>query len=220
MGLLNFLLKLSNGSSVKVILPDTIAYNELAYISDKCPALEFLAFPSPSIPKDIADKIPSLVHKWKNLEHLHLEYLQGGFPFPKIIEEIGRHRKNFIGISVNAGTIDDEVVSAIVTWLPKLRTLDLSGVFGILDIGVTLSKKNLLKILEGCKELDVLAVRKCIQLKIDDEILKQASHIKNFKYEVMNEYCDFGSDYYDYDDFTNYLEGDWNDWVVYLSEAL
>ncbi|XP_019056195.1 PREDICTED: putative F-box/LRR-repeat protein 23 isoform X2 [Nelumbo nucifera] len=234
MGLLKLLVKLGNGSSVHVILPDRIAYDELVYISDNCPALKFLSFPGSNIPKQTIDSIPSLVCKWKNLEHLHLEYISHGLPLPKIIEEIGRHCKNFTGISVNGGPIGDEMVSVIVTWLPKLRTLDLSGIFEVLNIGVYLPKKNLLKILEGCKELDVLAVRECSQLKIDDEVLKQASYIKNFKYEVLDDFSDFYSDdyydfgldyygydgYYDYDDFTNYLEDDWDDWVTYLPEDM
>lgn len=38
-------------------------------------------------------------------------------------------------------------------------------------------------ILQGCKELVRLGFRECVGFKVDDEILKLASHIRTFEYE-------------------------------------
>ncbi|KAL6971023.1 hypothetical protein U1Q18_030704 [Sarracenia purpurea var. burkii] len=127
--------------------------------------------------------IPNLVSKWKNLEFLRL---QSCYLMQKILTQISIHCKNFVGLEVTRADIWEREASAIVTIVPHIKYLSLRYAY--------MNKKNLVMILQGCKELVHFDVRDCIGFdEGDDEILKLASHISMFNECGSNGYTDYDS---------------------------
>ncbi|KAH7858105.1 hypothetical protein Vadar_020044 [Vaccinium darrowii] len=126
---------------------------------------------------DLILKIPNLISKWKNLEHLGLDKL--GFRIP-IIAQISIHCKNFHSLTVKRDVIGKDEASAIVTLLPNIRYLDLGYAF--------ITKENLIKVLQGCKE-QVHFVSCWFPLEVDDDILQLGSRISTFKYCERTPVC-------------------------------
>ncbi|XP_077216324.1 F-box/LRR-repeat protein At3g48880-like [Tasmannia lanceolata] len=167
-GLLKFVVTRSHGSAVVLKFPaEDVNLDNIIYVSDECLGLKCLALPR-------LDRrfLPELVGKWKHLEILLLQ----GMPscISEMIKVINNHCKNFVGLKAS-GWVDDNVASAIVMFLPKIKYLVLSA--------STLSKENLMVILEGCKDLELLYLKNCVGFDVDEEILKRASHIRDFNCE-------------------------------------
>ncbi|CAL5413377.1 unnamed protein product [Camellia sinensis] len=132
----------------------------------------------------VADEIPNLMSKWKNLAILRLG---GTFHLQEILAQINIHCKNFIGLGIPRAYIKQDEASAIVTLLPNIKQLSLRH--------ASMEKENLVMILQGCKELKYFDVRDCIGFdEGDDEILKLASHIRTFKHKGLMLY-DYNDDY-------------------------
>ncbi|KAH7857824.1 hypothetical protein Vadar_016909 [Vaccinium darrowii] len=159
----------SRRSATMIALPSSCTEETLFYVAEECPDLKNLELPY-HLGGDLMRKIPNLISKWKNLEHLRLDC---SFEIP-IIAQISRHCKNFHSLTVIGADIGRDKASAIVSLLPNIRYLDISY--------ANIEKENLLKVLEGCKELVYFDVSKCITFKVDDELLKLGSRISRFKY--------------------------------------
>lgn len=159
----------SRRSATTVVLPSCCTEEALVYVAEVCPDLRTLELPY-NLHRNLKLKIPNLISKWENLEHLILER---DFEIP-IIAKISIHCKNFHSLTVKRARMGKVEASAIVTLLPKIRYLDLSDGY--------IEKEILLKVLQGCKELVHLDVSKCFALKVDDEIVKLASSNSTFKY--------------------------------------
>ncbi|CAL5357478.1 unnamed protein product [Camellia sinensis] len=158
---IKFVVKRSARSATFLSLPDCCTEEALLYV---------------------ADEIPILISKWKNLEILRLG---GTFQMQEVLAQINIHCKNFIGLAIARIHVEQDETSAIVTLLPNIKQLFLRHAY--------MEKENLVMILQGCKELEYFDVRHCIGFdEGDDEILKLASRIRTFK--------DEGSMLYDYDD--------------------
>ena len=131
--------------------------------------------------------IPKLISKWKNLEMLTLGSRRN---MVEILSQISLHCNNFIKLFAPGIYVGKDEVTAMITLLPNLKYLDLKG--------STIEQKNLVMILQGCKELQLLDVRDCIGFwEGNAEILELASHIPKFMCE--------GSIYEEYD---TYIDGD------------
>ncbi|XP_077239775.1 F-box/LRR-repeat protein At3g48880-like [Tasmannia lanceolata] len=145
-GLLKFVVTRSCGSAVELMFPlGYLDLEHIVYVSDECPALKCLGLPW-FIPRQRCTFPPELMIKWKHLEILMLSDIPDSIT--EILQVISNHCKNFIGLHVCGDYLDDNVASAFGTYLPKIKHLNLS--YSIL------SKKNLMVILEGCKELELL----------------------------------------------------------------
>ncbi|KAH7857188.1 hypothetical protein Vadar_009970 [Vaccinium darrowii] len=138
--LATFVINRSRRSATVVALPSYCTQEALVYVAEECPDLRNLELPR-NLDSDLMLKIPNLISKWKNLEHLTLNY---SFEIP-IIAEISIHCKNFYSLTVRRARIGSDEASAIVTLLPNIRYLELSD-------GCVLNE-NLLRVLQGCKEL-------------------------------------------------------------------
>lgn len=161
-------------------------------------ALEYAANESPSL-KDLrlhgdllfkkSTIIPKLISKWKNLEMMSLGSRHN---MEEILVQISLHCNNFIMLFAPHIYVGKDEATAIVTSLPNLKYLVLKG--------STIEWENLVMVLQGCKKLLGLDVRKCIGFEEDDaEILALASHIPTFMCE--------GSIYEEYDTYLD-LDGD------------
>ncbi|KAF8389098.1 hypothetical protein HHK36_025783 [Tetracentron sinense] len=108
-----------------------------------CPELKFLSWDE--LPSAFDAEIPKLVRKWRKLEHLSFGEIPNSFTI--ILEEIEQWCRNFSGLKMFA-TIGPEEANAIVTHVPKIRSLDLCTTF--------VSSNEVMVILGGCKELEEL----------------------------------------------------------------
>ncbi|XP_043705135.1 F-box/LRR-repeat protein At3g48880-like [Telopea speciosissima] len=167
-GFVKLVVRRSRNSAVTVILPPGCTSEVLELISNECPSLKYLGFPSDLFPFD-CELIQELISKCKDLEGLFLGQTHS---FQEILIQISLNCKNFSDLSVR-GNLGNKEASAIVTLLPKIKYLRLRC--------TTLPRKSLRMILKGCKELVLLDARNCVGFKAKDkEILKMGSHIKTF----------------------------------------
>ncbi|KAG0466160.1 hypothetical protein HPP92_017740 [Vanilla planifolia] len=127
----------------------------------------------PNLALDDEACIPNLIVKWKALEKLEME--SKPFIFPLLAAAVGKNCKNFNELVMPCSSIKREDAFAIVTWLPKLRSLDLSGSY--------LPKEELLFVLEGCRELDSLTAKNCVGFEADDAVKRKAFELKIFEHE-------------------------------------
>ncbi|KAH0457854.1 hypothetical protein IEQ34_013169 [Dendrobium chrysotoxum] len=136
-----------------------------------CPRLRKLGLPNLTLNEE--RHIPSLMSKWKELQQLELESKPSNFS--QLAAMIGQNCNDFIELKMPSSAISKEDVLAIIKFLPKLRTLDLSRSY--------LPKKELLLIVEGCRELERLSVKNCVGFEADEEVKTKACRIEKFEYE-------------------------------------
>ncbi|XP_034694826.1 F-box/LRR-repeat protein At3g48880-like [Vitis riparia] len=167
-------------------LPICCTKEALEYAANESPTLKTLDLDAVLLFKQ-STIIPKLISKWKNLEMLTLGSRRN---MVEILSQISLHCNNFIKLFAPGIYVGKDEVTAMITSLPNLKYLDLKG--------STIEQKNLVMILQGCKELQLLDVRDCIGFwEGNAEILELASHIPKFMCE--------GSIYEEYD---TYIDGD------------
>lgn len=119
----------------------------------------------------------------------------------QIIDKLSLYCKNLVGLSVAFAQIDYEVASTIVSKLANIKCLALSN--------ANFEKEHLKMILLGCKKLELLYVRNCVGFDEDDEeIIKLASAIKDFRCEGSTVYSDDEDD--DHISLDEVVYGDYN----------
>ncbi|XP_074362370.1 uncharacterized protein LOC141702621 [Apium graveolens] len=170
--LIKFVVDRSQGCATTIVLPRCISTEDLIFVSDKCPSLKVVAV-FDTYDGDVGCAISDLLAKWKKLEVLKLDGCLN-LDLVLIIDEIGLNCKNFVELCVINTDINQSAASAIVSNLSTIKRL-------VLD-RTNLEKVNLVLILRGCKELELLYVRDCVGFDKDDgEILMFASEIKDFR---------------------------------------
>ncbi|KAG0467091.1 hypothetical protein HPP92_018671 [Vanilla planifolia] len=182
--LMKLCLARSRGSAVELAIPSSLAP---PYSETSCPRLKVLALPS-LLRKD-EEQLPELISKLKELEVLEITWKPRCFL--EILEQVRLNCPNFIGLHL-CGFFDNREAHAIVRCLPKLKILVLSASY--------LRKEDVVAILDGCTELEVVDVSSCRGFDADREILKKASGIKKFECggcSLMQGRTDF---FYDHDD--------------------
>lgn len=108
------------------------------------------------------------------MKHLESQTLRC-FITKEIISRISIHCKNFRRLHIKSG-ICEIASSAIVNLLPNIKYLSLRSAYVFRD--------DLIILLQGCKELEVLDARDCVGFdEGDDEVLKLASRIASFSCE-------------------------------------
>ncbi|KAJ6749497.1 hypothetical protein OIU85_000167 [Salix viminalis] len=189
---IKFVVGRSHGSCTDLSLPSDCSKEVLNYIADECPALISLSLPDdhPVSSEYSLLILPTVIGKWEHLENLWLE--SSDF-LVYIITQIALACSKFSGLSVSSATIGEEQASAIVTYLPNIKSLILRG--------ARMDLKNLVIILQGCKNLVHLDVRDCRGfISGDERVLELASNIKTFMCEgsMVDDYdddIDFDDDY-------------------------
>ncbi|XP_021823171.1 putative F-box/LRR-repeat protein 23 [Prunus avium] len=176
---IKFVINRSKGHATALRLPPYASETDLKYVSDVCGDLKDVGLPEHFV-CDKSGVITELIGKWKRLEWLTLG---SSYALVKILSQISIHCKDFWGLRVsNADIVKDKAI-AIVNFLPKIKHLILRDAH--------IHRDALMKLLQGCTELQVLDVSDCIGFSEDDgEILKLASHITNFSCKGSSEYDD------------------------------
>ncbi|XP_068657625.1 F-box/LRR-repeat protein At3g48880-like [Aristolochia californica] len=165
------LLASRGGSSVQDLVfnkDDDITVDALAYAADKCPGVKTITL------RDYRymgndKRLPSIISKWKDLEQLTMADIPCWFA--EILKEVGANCEKMVELRIY-GMIDYRETTAIVDFLPKIRRLYLYDSY--------LIRKDLLKLLQGCKELQVLALKNGVCFTVDEEMEQKASHIDSF----------------------------------------
>ncbi|KAG6518431.1 hypothetical protein ZIOFF_021906 [Zingiber officinale] len=170
---LRFALHRSRGVVDQLAFPlsSAVSIHDLAYASVKCLRLKALALPDNLMLEDDL-RIPELVWRWKNLEHLEMETKPSSFM--EAVAEIGRNCPRFVGLKVR-GLIRRKDAKALARCLPELKHLELSKSY--------LTKNELLVVIGGCRKMETLTVKDCLGFQADDEILKLVSRIERFEHE-------------------------------------
>ncbi|KAG6485701.1 hypothetical protein ZIOFF_054265 [Zingiber officinale] len=170
---LRFALHRSRGVVDQLAFPlsSAVSIHDLAYASVKCLRLKALALPDNLMLEDDL-RIPELVWRWKDLEHLEMETKPSSFL--EAVVEIGRNCPRFVGLKVR-GLIRREDAKALARCLPELKHLELSKSY--------LTKDELLVVIDGCRKLETLTIKDCLGFQADDEILKLVSRIERFEHE-------------------------------------
>ncbi|KAF5205530.1 hypothetical protein FRX31_004887 [Thalictrum thalictroides] len=175
----------SCGKAAKVVFPSLfLNVNMLQYVLERSAELKSLIANTNSYYANELKCIPKQIYKLKDLESLSLNdtcYVK------EILTEIRTHCKKFVSLSLR-GVIKTEVALAIVTFVPNIKHLVLSFC----------RREDLMLILSGCKELELLDVRGCTGF--DAEISTMASRIKTFMSE--GSYVEEEEEFY-WDDFTD-----------------
>ncbi|KAJ9693752.1 hypothetical protein PVL29_009622 [Vitis rotundifolia] len=162
-------------------LPICCTEEALEYAANESPSLKALRLHDDLLFKK-STIIPKLISKWKNLEMLSLGSTHN---MEEILAQISFHCNNFIMLFAPGIYVGKDEATAIVTSLPNLKYLVLKG--------STIERENLVTVLQGCKKLLRLGVRKWIGFEENDaEILALAFYIPTFMCK--------GSILYDYDD--------------------
>ncbi|PKA66007.1 F-box/LRR-repeat protein [Apostasia shenzhenica] len=185
----------SHGSAVELAIPFILGASlqeDLISASIECPRLKVLALPSLLLKDE--KKLPELMRKWKELQILELTWKQ--FSFPEIMEAIKTNCPNFVGLHL-CGFFTAAEAHAIARCAPKLKILVVSASF--------LRREDLMVILDGCRELEVVDVSGCggFAAANDREILNKAAGIKRFECGGCVEEEDnisYVHNYYDYED--------------------
>ncbi|KAI0501373.1 hypothetical protein KFK09_016318 [Dendrobium nobile] len=176
---LKLAVKNSRSSVTELRLPLKFTSSEdLKFISNECPKLRSVALPI--LNSDDEAMISELVCKWKDLERLELKFSPSNLP--ELLKNISLCCNKFSELIIS-GEIREEDAMAIVSYVPQIKKLDLSGSY--------LSKKELLNIVKGCKQLQELNVNGCIGFQGDDsEIIAKVSAIRAFKSERCKLYLE------------------------------
>lgn len=180
-GFMKLLAVRSRGSAVELRFPLVFgaSVHDLFYASAECPGLKKVVLPNLLSEDEVY--IPELVGKWKELELLEMQSKPASFL--EMVAQISLNCNNFAALRM-FGSIKPDDASAIIKLLPKLKHLCFDKSY--------LPKEQLLMIMDGCKELEILSVRDCIGFEADEEIMKRALGIKFFDCEGSKLFDDFG----------------------------
>ncbi|KAF5205525.1 F-box/LRR-repeat protein [Thalictrum thalictroides] len=177
---IKYAVKSSCGIATEVAFPPSLVYaNILQYVLERCPALKSLTLPYKFIDPCLENElicVPKLINKWKNLESLKLS---SDYYFEEILTQINIHCKKFVSLTVEAHHVTEQVASAIVTFVPNIKYLEISSFF--------LHRDDLMLILSGCRKLELLDLNECLgNFNTNDaEIVAMTSHIKRFESGVV-----------------------------------
>ncbi|XP_016647189.1 PREDICTED: F-box/LRR-repeat protein At3g48880-like [Prunus mume] len=168
---LKFVINRSSGNATVLKLPKCCTVEAFEFAANVCPGLVTLSLPLKLLDSDNTNL--ELIGKWKNLEVLSLGACLN---LAQILAIIQTHCKNFYGLDLSKGYVDEHHALSIAKLVPNITYLNLKGAKVYHDSLVTL--------LSGCKDLVMLDARDCFGFdENDDEISKFASHISTFMCE-------------------------------------
>ncbi|KAF5179988.1 hypothetical protein FRX31_030424 [Thalictrum thalictroides] len=140
--------------------------------------LHFQGQPTPDLEDRFVDSSASSQYSLASRIGLESITLPTQSFFKEIVSQIYTNCENLVALTME-GRVGFEEALAIVTFLPNIKKLVLCT--------SKLPRENLLLILAGCRELELLDVTNCRGFDAGDagdtEILSKASHIKTFKSE-------------------------------------
>ncbi|XVF15231.1 hypothetical protein REPUB_Repub09cG0133000 [Reevesia pubescens] len=170
--MLEMLITRSSGSLRKLCVTGLPNDQSFSFIADNAKSLQTLRLPRSDISDSVVEQVAG---RLSSVTFLDLSYCWNiGAP---ALEAIGKHCKLLMGLRrtmhplkvTNKLSQDDEAL-AIATTMPKLKQLEVAYLL--------ISTEGVIKILENCPELELLDVRGCWTVKLDENFLKKFSRLK------------------------------------------
>ncbi|XP_021811874.1 F-box protein FBW2-like isoform X2 [Prunus avium] len=208
---LKFVINRSTGTAVLLKLPKCCTVETFEFAANVCPGLVTLSLPLKLLMNSDNTNL-ELIGKWKNLEVLSLGSWSN---LATILAIIQTHCKNFYGLDLSKGYVDEHHALSIVKLVPNITYLNLKG--------AKVNHDSLVTLLRGCKDLVMLDARDCFGFdENDDEISKLASHISKFMCEGSeNPFRDLPTNLV-WDDgysFQEHVEENWDEMLNDLNDA-
>ncbi|XP_038718667.1 F-box protein FBW2 isoform X2 [Tripterygium wilfordii] len=224
--MVRMLVSKSCGSLRKLCVSSLRNDTTFSFIAEHAGSLQMLRLPRSEISDCIVEQI---VGKLSTVTFLDVSYCStiGA----RALEAIGKHCKLLVGLCRNmhplnsAGKLsqEDEAL-AIATRMPKLKHLEMA--YNLTTTG------SVMRILSSCKDLELLDLRGCWDVKLDDKYVKEkfpklkvlgplvVDYYEINEWDDCSEYSDAASDYFawdflasemaDYDD-DDIFDGMWDD---------
>ncbi|EOX92056.1 hypothetical protein QUC31_003442 [Theobroma cacao] len=170
--MLQMLINRSSGSLRKLCVTGLPNDRSFSFIADNAKSLQTLRLPRSEISDAVVEQVAG---KLSSVTFLDVSYCRNiGAP---ALEAIGKHCKSLMGLRrtmhplevIDKQSQDDEAL-AIATTMPKLKQLEMAYLL--------ISTEGVLKILENCPKLELLDVRGCWNVKLDDNFVKKFSRLK------------------------------------------
>ncbi|OMO73053.1 F-box protein FBW2 isoform 1 [Corchorus olitorius] len=170
--MLQMLINRSSGSLRKLCVTGLPNDRSFSFIADNAKSLQTLRLPRSEISDSVVEEVAG---RLSSVTFLDVSYCRNiGAP---ALEAIGKHCKSLMGLRrtmhplevIDKQSQDDEAL-AIATTMPKLKQLEVAYLL--------ISTEGVLKILENCPELELLDVRGCWNVKLDDNFVKKFSRLK------------------------------------------
>ncbi|GMY11388.1 F-box protein FBW2-like [Fagus crenata] len=170
--MLQMLITRSSGSLRKLCVTSLPSDQSLSFIADHAKSLQTLRLPRSEISNEIVEQVAWRLSTLTFLDISHCRNI--GVP---ALEMIGKHCKSLTGLRrtmhplelIDKLNQDDEAL-AIAATMPKLRHLEVAYPL--------ISTESVLKILSSCPELELLDVRGCWNVILDEKIVKKFSKVK------------------------------------------
>ncbi|KAK8479647.1 hypothetical protein V6N11_034249 [Hibiscus sabdariffa] len=170
--MVQMLITRSSGSLRKLCVTGLANDQSFSFIADNAKSLQTLRLPRSEISDSIVERVAG---RLSSVTFLDLSYCRNiGAP---ALEAIGKHCKLLMGLRrtmhplevIDKVSQDDEAF-AIAATMPKLKQLEVAYLL--------ISTEGVLKVLENCPELELLDVRGCWNVKLDDNFIKKFSRLK------------------------------------------
>lgn len=208
--LLRLLIVRSSGSVRKLCVSELQNDLMFSFIAEHASSLRTLRLPRSNMSDVIVEQFAG---RLSTVTFLDLSYC--GKIGARALEAMGKHCKSLTGLRRNMHPIDmdgklsqEDEAHSIATTMPKLKQLEIAYLL--------IETESVMEIISKCPELDLLDLRGCWNVKLDEKHLKEkfpklkvlGPNIVD-QYETNNwEVCsDFSESFYDSDSF----EGMWDD---------
>ncbi|KAK8672949.1 hypothetical protein V6N13_111306 [Hibiscus sabdariffa] len=170
--MLQMLITRSSGSLHKLCVTGLPNGQSFSFIADNAKSLRTLQLPRSEISDSVVEQVAG---RLSSVTFLDVSYCKNiGAP---ALEAIGKHCKLLMGLRrtmhplevVDKLSQDDEAL-AIANTMPKLKQLEVAYLL--------ISTEGVLKILESCPDLELLDVRGCWNVKLEESFVKKFSRLK------------------------------------------
>ncbi|CAH1443298.1 unnamed protein product [Lactuca virosa] len=208
--MLRLLVTRSGGALREITVSGILNDLTFSFLADHCRSLQTLQIPRCNISDTIVEQIST---KLLAVTFMDLSYCRK--ISARALSAIGKSCKSLVGFRRNMHPIDiqerrpqAEEAVAIAATMSKLKHLEIA--YNCVDT------KNIVEIIEKCKELEFLDVRGCWDVKLDQDWLdKRAVMVKVLGPHVVDQFEGHScSDYSDTDSFYDYAsldDGLWDD---------
>ncbi|XP_022774987.1 F-box protein FBW2-like [Durio zibethinus] len=170
--MLQMLITRSSGSLRKLCVTGLPTDRSFSFIADNAKSLQTLRLPRSEISDSVVEQVAGRLSSVTFLDVSYCRNIRAS-----ALEAIGKHCKLLMGLRrtmhplevIDKLSQDDEAL-AIATTMPKLKQLEVAYLL--------VSTEGVLKILENCPELELLDVRGCWNVKLDENFVKKFSRLK------------------------------------------
>ncbi|GLT33731.1 hypothetical protein SLA2020_082950 [Shorea laevis] len=169
---LRMLITRSSGSLRKLCVTGLSSEQSFSFIADNAKSLQILRLPRSEISDSMVEQVAA---RLSAITFLDVSYCRNIGALA--LEAIGKNcksltclRRTMHPLKVAEKLSQDDEAFAIAATMPKLKRLEVAYLL--------ISTEGILKILGSCPELELVDIRGCWNVKLDENVLKQFSRLK------------------------------------------